>query len=121
MTMVSNFMGELKSLTGNSCEAQGSLIKNATKQLADSIDTALKTTSKAINETNQKLVETILKATDDRVDKVVELVETKLAKSELALELEKAKHTIEKKDLEEKIRKLEEKLATQCQDMEEKF
>jgi hypothetical protein len=37
----SNFMGELKSLSGNSFAAQNSLIENATKVLCDSIDSAL--------------------------------------------------------------------------------
>jgi hypothetical protein len=135
----SNFMGELKSLKGNNYETQNSLIENATKVLTDSIDSALKnmkTTNddlKAVIENSNKesreyldskvdtLKETILKTTNDRVDKVVELVETKL-------ELEKAKHALEKKDweeknknLEEKVKKLEEKLSTQCQEIEENF
>jgi hypothetical protein len=106
----SSFMRELKSLR-----------ENATKDLKDSIDSALKnmkTTNDDLLATTIKSIETlkdtILKTTDNRVDKVVELVETKL-------ELEKAKHVIEKKDWEEKVKKLEEKLATQCQEIEGKF
>jgi Leucine-rich repeat (LRR) protein len=104
---------DIKPVNLESCEA---ILKNQSIEIEK---ICLKTAQleEKLHENEQSvetLKDTILKATNDRFDKVVELVETKL-------ELEKAKHDLEKKDLKEKIEKLEEKLATQCQDMEEKF
>jgi predicted nucleic acid-binding protein len=45
------------------------------------------------------------------------LVNAKLSKAEMALELEKANHVIERKNMQEEIRDLKEKLAAQSQDM----
>jgi hypothetical protein len=81
------------------------VVENSNKESREYLDSKVDT-----------LKETILKATDDRVNKVVELVDAKFAKCEMALELEKAKHALEKKDWEEKIKNLEEKFKQQMAD-----
>jgi hypothetical protein len=76
-----------------------------------------------LNKTDSKLSQHLQK-TEEKVEKAIELVNAKLSETKMALELEKANYIIEKKNMQEEIRDLKEKLATQSQDMkamEEKF
>jgi hypothetical protein len=95
-------------------------VDSAVKSLDSKVDSAIK----SIEESNQKLLETlqetILKATEARVDKAVELVDTKLANAQLLRELEKTKHALEKKELEEKLKTMEENFKQQMADFVKK-
>ncbi len=122
------------------------VVENSNKETREYLENKVESTIKMFDESNQEtrqymeesnkktvqsLKDAVLKATEERVDKAVELVDAKLAKTELALELEKANRIIEKnhvlllegkiKKLEDKVKSLEEKLSTQAQEMERKF
>ncbi len=94
----------------------------------EKIEESSQATRQALEKSNRKTVESmqnsIIKATDERLNRTVELVEAKLAKTEIALELEKSRVLLlERKvgSLEAQVKSLQEKLAAQAQAIDEKF
>ncbi len=79
-------------------------VENSNKETRKYLDSKVDSTIKSIEVANQKLLETlqetILKATDSKV----ELLDAKLVNTQMELEREKAKHIIEKKELEENFK-----------------